>query len=93
MRGVEGILLFTLGIILLAIPPLLGYPALWSVTIGSAALAMGSISVLVYSRRLLFAAASAPHSAFFAAALSVIISGSLGGDELLLTIIIGIFLV
>ncbi|MCE4625056.1 MAG: metal ABC transporter permease [Desulfurococcales archaeon] len=81
------------GFLLLSYPVVEGYPARWSIVLGMAGIALGSISLLVYVRRLLFAAASAPHAAFFAASLALIISSSLGGDLLLWTVLAGTLII
>jgi zinc/manganese transport system permease protein len=65
----------------------------WSIVIGSSAIILGALSVTVYVRRLLFAAAGTPHSAFFAAALAVIISHAIGGNTLLWSVLLGVGLV
>ncbi len=87
------ILALAVGLAALAVPVLWGYPAEWSLAIGAAGAALGSVSLLVYVRRLLFAAAGAPHAAFFAASLSIVISASLGGPRLLWTVIVGLSIV
>ncbi len=88
-----GPILILAGLLLLAIPPLAGYPLIWSVVIGSAGTALGAVSILVYGRRLLFAAASAPHAAFFAASVAFIISSEVGGSQLGWTILVGVSIV
>lgn len=91
--GSWGLVLALAGVLLLAVPPLAGYPAIWSIVIGSAGAALGAVSILVYGRRLLFAAASAPHAAFFAASLAFIVSNEIGGPQLAWTIVIGVAIV
>ncbi len=66
------------------------YPLRWLIVVSSASLAFSSISLLVYSRRLLFASASAPHAAFLAASLGLIASSLLGGSILAWTLFFGL---
>jgi len=88
-----GLGLAILGVLLLALPPLYGYPAEWSLVIGASSLALGSVSLLVYVRRLLFAAAGAPHAAFFAASLAIILSVEVGGPRLVWTVLVGLLII
>ncbi len=69
------------------------YPAQWLIVIASSGIAFAALSILVYSRRLLFASASSPHAAFLAAGLGILLGYSTGTAPLAWTVIIGLVLV
>ncbi|MEB3844724.1 MAG: metal ABC transporter permease [Desulfurococcales archaeon] len=69
------------------------YPARWLIVIASSSTAFAALSILVYSRRLLFASASSPHAAFLAAGLGILLGYGTGIAPLAWTVIIGLVLV
>ncbi|MEB3765751.1 MAG: metal ABC transporter permease [Desulfurococcales archaeon] len=81
--------------VILSIAYIIGnsYPIEWFFTIVMSSTAMGSLSILIYTRRLRYLAASSPHAAFLAAGLGIVASVSIGGNWFLWTIIIGMVLV
>ncbi len=69
------------------------YPIEWFFTLVMSSTAMGSLSILIYTRRLRYLAASSPHAAFLAAGLGIVASVSIGGSWFLWTVVIGMVLV
>ncbi len=66
----------------------------WVIVMASAALAYGSLSPIIASRRLFFLASASPHAALLAAALSIPLAYIVGfGGEYLWAIVIGLGLV
>ncbi|MEB3806464.1 MAG: metal ABC transporter permease [Desulfurococcales archaeon] len=55
------------------------YDIYWPLNLAAAGLAFGSLSLLVYSRRLMYIAAASPHGAFLSASLAIPTSIAVGG--------------
>lgn len=69
------------------------YNPLWVIVMASSGVAFGALSLLVYSRRLMYMAAASPHSAFLAAALSIPLSVLIGLSIRVWMLLIGLALV
>ncbi len=69
------------------------YDVVWPLVVGSAGLAYGALSALVYTRRLMFVAAGSPHAAFLAAMAAVPVSVSLGVPYRLIVFLLGLLIV
>lgn len=65
----------------------------WVITMLSIGLAYGSLSYLISIRRLFYLAEASPHIALFTLTLTTIVTGFYGLESLLLSILIGIFIV
>ncbi|MCE4621707.1 MAG: metal ABC transporter permease [Desulfurococcales archaeon] len=87
------LLLLLLATIALASVIALYYDPSWVIVMASSGIAFGALSIIVYSRRLMYMAAASPHSAFLAAAVSIPLSIKLRLPMDLWMLVIGLTLV
>lgn len=69
------------------------YNPYWVLVMASSGIVFGALSVMVYSRRLMYMAAASPHSAFLAASLSIPLSLSLGLSMDVWMLLVGLLLI
>ncbi|WP_148678910.1 metal ABC transporter permease [Aeropyrum pernix] len=85
IAGAAAILLLVLGLAL--------YPSEWVFAVAGAGLAYGSLSPTLYSRRLLFLAGAAPHSALAAASLGAVAAALTGVGGAWISLALGLTLI
>ncbi len=93
-RSIAGVIIALLALSMsLAFMKIQGYPLTWLIVVVASASAFGSLSLLIYARRLRYLAAASPHAAFLAAGAGILIANTIGGNVLFWTLVIGILLV
>lgn len=69
------------------------YEPVWVIVLVSSGIVFGALSLMVYSRRLMFMAAASPHSAFLAAAVSIPLWKATGLSMSIWMLLVGLLLV
>ncbi len=71
----------------------LHYTPTWPLVMAAAGAGFGALSIILYSRRLMFIGAASPHAGFLAAAASIPLASTIGGPEWPWALLVGLLVV